>query len=394
MSIHIDNSEYKILVVDDVPSNITLLTILLKHEKFSVISANGGLDALRKVESEKPDLILLDIMMPDLDGYEVVAKIREMDFPMNDTPVIFLSALNASSEIVKGFKYGGNDFISKPFSKEELMIRVNHQISLIAAKKTILRQTESLKKTMKSRDRMYSVIAHDLRSPLGSIKMMLNILFVSLDEGKIGKDMYEMLSLSNQTTEETFNLLDNLLKWTKSQINKLNVVYQDLNLYEELKGIVSFSDNIAQPKGISVVMGNEKECGAFGDKDMIATITRNLLSNAIKFSYKGGVITVNYEDGKDENEGFAVVSVADQGCGMDESAQSSLLQDGSTFTTYGTANEEGSGLGLILCRDFATKMGGKLWLKSKKGVGTTFYFTIPKDDTKKNNLEIKDDKIS
>ena len=115
---------------------------------------------------------------------------------------------------------GGNDFISKPFNKEELIIRVTHQISLVAAKRIIIAQTEELRRTIMGRDKLYSVIAHDLRSPMGSIKMVLNMLILNLPSETIGPEMYELLTMANQTTEDVFSLLDNLLKWTKSQIGK------------------------------------------------------------------------------------------------------------------------------------------------------------------------------
>ena len=126
------------------------------------------------VETELPDLILLDVMMPDISGFEVAQQLKAKT-GYEQIPIIFLTALNSTADIVKGFQTGANDFISKPFNKEELIIRVTHQISLIAAKRIIYNQTEELKRTIKGRDKLYSVIAHDLRSPMASIKMVLNM---------------------------------------------------------------------------------------------------------------------------------------------------------------------------------------------------------------------------
>ena len=212
-------SEYKILIVDDVLSNVLLLKVLLTNEKFNIATANNGRLALEQVKAEKPDLVLLDVMMPDMSGFEVAQKMRETP-EMVDIPIIFLTALNSTEDIVKGFKVGGNDFISKPFNKEELIIRVRHQISLIAAKRIIVAKTEELRKTITGRDKLYSVIAHDLRSPMGSIKMVLNMLILNLPVEKIGNEMYELLTLANQTTGDVFSLLDNLLKWAKNRLNK------------------------------------------------------------------------------------------------------------------------------------------------------------------------------
>jgi len=378
MNVEVNNSEYKILVVDDVLSNIMLLKILLTTEKYQIVSAMGGKEALEKIPIEQPDLVLLDVMMPDMDGYEVTKIIRAMEPPLSDTPIIFLTALNSTADVVKGFQVGGNDFITKPFSREELLIRINHQVSLEAAKRIILRQTEELRSTIYARDKMYSVIAHDLRSPLGSIKMMLNMLLVSLSPEVIGKEFHEMLNLANQTTEDTFALLDNLLKWTKSQVGRLNVVYQQSEMVSLTKSVLDIYERIAAQKQIKLELEAPESCDMYADRDMIKSVLRNLLSNAIKFSMPGGMITVIIRDNVPEEGGMVVVAVKDTGCGIKEEAQEKLLKIDTHFSTFGTNKEEGSGLGLLLCQDFVLKNGGRLWFESTVGVGTTFYFSIPK----------------
>ncbi len=378
MNVEVNNAEYKILIVDDVLSNIMLLKILLTSEKYQIMSAMGGKEALEKMEAEKPDLILLDVMMPDLDGYEVTKIIRNMESPYNEIPIIFLTALNSTADVVKGFQVGGNDFITKPFSREELVMRVNHQISLEAAKRIILRQTEELRSTIQARDKMYSVIAHDLRSPLGSIKMMLNMLIVSLSPELIGGELHEMLNLANKSTEDTFALLDNLLKWTKSQVGRLNVVYQHSEMVSLTKGVLEIYEKMAELKNIKLRLEAPESCDMYADRDMIKSVMRNLLSNALKFSLPGGTVTVTIRDHVSEEGGMVVVSVQDTGCGIKEEAQTKLLKLDTHFSTFGTNKEEGSGLGLLLCQDFVLKNGGRLWFESKEGVGTTFFFSIPK----------------
>lgn len=379
MNVEVNNAEYKIMIVDDVLSNVMLLKILLTSEKYQIMSAMGGKEALEKILVEIPDLILLDVMMPDLDGYDVTTAIRAMEAPFRDIPIIFLTALNSTADVVKGFQVGGNDFVTKPFSREELLIRVNHQVSLEAAKRIILRQTEELRNTINARDKMYSVIAHDLRSPLGSIKMMLNMLMVSLQPQTIGADFHEMLNLANQTTEDTFALLDNLLKWTKSQVGRLNVVYQQSEMVSLTKGVLEIYERIAGSKQIKLVFDAPETCDMYADRDMIKSVLRNLLSNAIKFSSAGGTITISIRDNVSEEGGMVVVSVKDTGCGIKEESQAKLLKIDTHFSTFGTNKEEGSGLGLLLCQDFVQKNGGRLWFESKEGVGTTFYFSIPKE---------------
>jgi len=378
MNVEINNSEYKILIVDDVLSNILLLKILLTNEKYQISTAMGGKEALEKIVLEKPDLILLDVMMPDMDGFEVTTEIRKMPEPFNEIAIIFLTALNSTPDIVKGFQVGGNDFVSKPFSKEELVIRINHQISLIAAKRIIIRQTEELRSIITARDKMYSVIAHDLRSPMGSIKMMLNMLMVSLTQETIGDDLYEMLHMANKSTEDTFSLLDNLLKWTKSQIGRLNVVYQDSDMVLLTKVVLDIYDKVAELKQIKIILDSPETCEIYCDIDMIKSVLRNLLSNALKFTNDGGNVTVRIIDNVPEEGGKVVVCVEDTGCGMSEEDQKKLLNVETHFSKFGTNREEGSGLGLLLCQDFVVKNGGRLWFESRLGEGTKFYFSIPK----------------
>ena len=373
MEMIVTPQEYKILIVDDVLSNVLLLKVLLNGEKYTTVTANNGTEALAQIEKEKPDMVLLDVMMPDMNGFQV-AKILKSNPDTLEIPIIFLTALNSPEDIVKGFQSGGNDFISKPFNKEELLIRVKHQISLIAAKRFIVAQTEELRKTIMGRDKLYSVIAHDLRSPVGSIKMVLNMLTLSLPKELIGGDMFELLNSANQTTEEVFSLLDNLLKWTKSQIGRLKVVYQEIDISKVIEGVIEIFTMVADLKHISLNFGDHPEnVLVYGDIDMIKSVVRNIISNAIKFNNENGEIVVSLK----EMDGFAVVSVRDSGCGMDEDQQRKLLHTDTHFSTFGTNNEEGSGLGLLLCLDFVVKNGGKLWFESEKGVGSTFYFTIP-----------------
>lgn len=372
MNMEINPSEYKILIVDDVMSNVLLLKVLLTNEKFAIATASNGRQALEQVEKENPDLVLLDVMMPDMSGFEVAQHLKSNPNTA-DIPIIFLTALNSTADIVKGFQVGANDFISKPFNKEELIIRVTHQISLVAAKRLILSKTEELQRTIAGRDKLYSVIAHDLRSPMGSIKMVLNMLILNLPSEKIGAEMYELLTMANQTTEDVFSLLDNLLKWTKSQIGKLNVVYQDVDLVEVTDGVIEIFSMVASLKKIRIREMKPEKMMVNADIDMLKTVVRNLLSNAIKFSKENSEVLVKME----AVDGMAVVSVQDYGCGISEEGQKKLLHTDTHFSTFGTNNEEGSGLGLLLCKDFVVKNGGKLWFTSKEGEGSIFSFSIP-----------------
>ena len=367
----INRSDYKILIVDDVVSNVLLLKILLTNEKFQVCTAANGNQCIEQTKKEKPDLILLDVMMPDISGFDT-AVILKKDPETRDVPIIFLTALNSPSDLVKGFQVGANDFLTKPFNKEELVMRVMHQIELVAAKRTIVRQNEELKRTIQNRDKMYSVIAHDLRSPMASIRMVLNLLVNVVPRDTVGEEIFGLLDKANRESEETHDLLDNLLKWTKSQTGRLNVVTQDLDLNDIVPGVVDIFRMIAEMKGITLTYQSVQEhLIVRGDNDMLKTILRNFLSNAVKFTPAGQSIEVSCCEEGD----FARVSVRDHGVGIAPERVETIFKNGET--TYGTGGEEGSGLGLQLCQDFARKNGGDVKVVSTLGEGSTFSFTVP-----------------
>ena len=381
----INRSEYKILIVDDVVSNVLLLKILLTNEKFQVCTANNGTTCIEQAKKEHPDLILLDVMMPDISGFDT-AVILKKDEETKEIPIIFLTALNTPADLVHGFKVGASDFLTKPFNKEELVMRVMQQISLVAAKRIIEQQNAELRATLSNRDKMYSVIAHDLRSPMASIRMVLNLVVASTSPELVGPELYELLDKANKESEDVHDLLDkankesedvhdlldNLLKWTKSQTGRLNVVIQDLDLNDIIPGVVDIFEMIAQTKRIKLnLQMSDGPLVVTADNDMLKTVVRNFLSNAIKFSPEDSSIEIIMSK---EGE-FAKVSVRDHGVGIAADRLGSIFHKGET--TYGTGGEEGSGLGLQLCQDFARKIGGDCMVESVEGEGSTFSVLIP-----------------
>ena len=368
----INPAEFKLLVVDDVQTNVLLLKALLSKEGYGILVANNGQEALEVIRNENPDLILLDVMMPGMDGFEVAERLKSEEYRC-EIPIIFLTALDDTQSIVNGFKLGAGDFISKPFRKEELMVRIKHQLSLVAARRIIEEKNEELRKTIAGRDKMYSVIAHDLRSPMASMKMLLNTIMMSVEKDKIDPDIFDMLEMSNKTSEEVFSLLDNLLKWTKSQLGKLTVIPQKLDISGLADGVVEVMNSVAEVKHIKLIRTDHESFFVYVDIEMIKSILRNLISNAVKFSNPDSEIKVGIkaEDGK------VIVSLTDSGKGIKKEDQHKLLKDSTHFTTYGTNSEEGSGLGLLLCRDFARKNGGELWFESEENLGSVFSFSLP-----------------
>ena len=369
----VNNSDYTILIVDDVEANIFLLKLLISRAGYKTLTAKDGKEALEMIDKYNPDLILLDIMMPIMDGHEVARRLKNTPDKAG-IPIIFLSALNSTEDIVQGFRLGAADYVSKPFNKDELLTRLNHQISLIYAKKTISAQTEELKKTIYNRDKLYSVIAHDLRSPIASIRMVMEVLVSRIPKECLDEDIYEMLITANRLTEDSFNLLDNLLKWAKSQTGRLNTVFQDdVDVMSVINGVVAVQQSVAKLKNIEINIIGSTNKSARLDIDMLKTSLRNLISNAIKFSFDNSEIDIVI---KDENK-RVVVDVIDRGTGISEDKKRLLFDSNSHFTSFGTGNEEGAGLGLLIAKEFITRIGGELTFKSQEGKGSTFSFSIP-----------------
>lgn len=376
-NIELNPSDYKILVVDDISTNVLLLKAVLTKAKYKTITAGGGIEALEQIKRESPDLILLDVMMPDMDGYEVIRRLKNEPkyTEFQEIPVIFLTALHNPEDIVKGFKLGASDYVAKPFNHEELITRVGHHIFIAAAKHTIVRQRDELKTSMESRDKMYSVIAHDLRSPVGTIKMIFNMLSMNATPETIGAENFEMLTMGNNITESTFMLLDNLLKWTKSQTGRMNAVFQEADLSEVILFASKTQELVAKVKNIEIEFDMPRSIHVQCDVDMVKTIMRNLLSNAIKYSTEGSKIVISTED----SPTHGIVHVRDFGQGINEGDLPKLLNPDIHYTTYGTKNEEGSGLGLLLVSDLVKRNGGELSVTSKLCQGSTFTFTVAKE---------------
>ena len=264
--------------------------------------------------------------MPDISGFDT-AVILKKDPETLDIPIIFLTALNNPSDLVHGFQVGANDFLTKPFNKEELVMRVMHQIQLVAAKRIIVKQNEELRRTINNRDKMYSVIAHDLRSPMASIRMVLNLAVNVVSPETVGEEIFSLLDKANRESEETHDLLDNLLKWTKSQTGRLNVVYQDIDLDDVVPGVVDIFKMIAEMKKIPLqYIPAEEKLTVRADNDMIKTVIRNFLSNAIKFTPEGKGIDVYYKRDGD----FARICVRDHGVGIAADRVDTIFHKGET----------------------------------------------------------------
>ncbi|MGM0498121.1 MAG: hybrid sensor histidine kinase/response regulator [Bacteroidota bacterium] len=359
-----------ILVVDDSMQNLKLLGNMLKDWNYQIALAKNGREALEIAPKIIPSLILLDIMMPEMDGYQVCNELKK-DSKTKDIPVIFLTAKTSNEDIIKGFKAGGVDYITKPFNQDELMMRIQTHLELKAAHDKIQTQAEELRESNATKDKMFSVISHDLRAPLGGIKSMMDIIFEDRANNKEISD--KSLQSLKTAADQTYNLLENLLYWSRQQRKKLNFDPELINLYDLVEENLELMNSLANNKNIEIKNELPTELTVFADNNMIKTIIRNLINNAIKFSNKGGKIRIHSEI----KEETVFLSIEDNGIGIDEENLKKIQDKKQFFTTYGTGREKGSGLGLNLCFDFARRNNGDLTIKSIQGEGSIFILSLP-----------------
>jgi len=238
----------------------------------------------------------------------------------------------------------------------------------------------SLKELNATKDKLFSVIGHDLRSPFNSILGYSELLIKNKHQYDEDKLEYFVKGI-NSTAESTLNLLDNLLFWARSQTGQIQYQPEAIGLEEVIARSVNFANPSASIKNISLNHIPNHEIEIVADRNMLRTILRNLISNAIKFTHTSGKIDVYCI--YDQNE--VKITVSDNGTGMNEETRKNLFQANATISSRGTENEKGTGLGLILCKEFVETHGGTIWVESEPGKGSDFHFTIPLVNTKKND---------
>ncbi|MBF0352304.1 MAG: hybrid sensor histidine kinase/response regulator [SAR324 cluster bacterium] len=365
------HSPLNILIVDDTPANLKVLSDMLKDFNFKVRPVPSGKLALHAAEKEPPDLIILDIMMPEMDGYEVCRRLKENE-KLKEIPVIFISALNETKDIVKGFIAGGTDYITKPFQIEEVKARVDMHLKVHFLQLELQKNAIKLQELNAMKDRFFSIIAHDLKNPLSGIAGVSAMMMKQSQTMKEEKKN-QLIQMIHESAQNSFNLLENLLLWARSQKDELKFNPVTLDLSKMIHDCTAFLENMAQHKHIELLHELKESCNAVADYDMILTVIRNLISNAIKFTEPNGTITISCEESADS----MILSVKDSGIGMQPEDLEKLFNL-DTVSKIGTSKEKGSGLGLVLCKEFVEKNGGKIWVNSEFQKGSEFFFSLPK----------------
>jgi len=355
-----------ILIVDDTPQNIQVLGNILYDKGYNISISSSGTQALQSVKTKTPDLILLDIQMPGMDGFEV-CKMLKANLLTKEIPIIFLTAATESENIIHGFELGAVDYITKPFNVPELIARVATHIELKLSK-------EKLIELNATKDKFFSIIAHDLKNPFADLLSSCELLKRSITKQDMNKIEKYTDNICN-SSKNAYNLLENILNWSLLQMGKFTVKKEKFNIHYLICDALIGLQNIVIEKEIEIKVIGDKKAEAFFDIEMFKAIIRNFATNAIKFSNKKEKVIVEITE---FNETAFKVSVKDSGVGISEEDLLKLFRIDISHITQGTNNEKGTGLGLILCKDFAKKNGSEIFVESEEGKGSIFSFTVEK----------------
>jgi two-component system sensor histidine kinase/response regulator len=348
-----------VLIVDDAAKNLQVLGTILKEEPVDIAAAMNGKQALAVIEKTRPDLILLDIMMPELDGFATMKQLKSNQ-DTAEIPVIFLTARTEMEDIVKGLKLGAVDYITKPFNSTELLARVRNHLEL-------KRSRDALQEANAAKDKFFSIISHDLRTPFAIIIGFAEYLidhFGKINEKKSLELYQDILSISRRSHQ----LFENLLQWARSQAGSIPFRPETLQMKTVVNETVGLLKDRAREKGIRLITDVPEDLIVRADKNMLDTILRNLTGNAIKFTRAGGRVEVTM---RKRNSGYQIC-VADDGVGIPKPIQDKLFRISEHVSTHGTEQEEGAGLGLILVKEFTEKHGGRIEIESEEGKGSKF----------------------
>ena len=354
-----------ILVVDDNPTNIELLLVYLHEKEYRILVTRDGQSAIKRAITVQPDLILLDIMMPGMDGFETCKILKENPTTKN-IPIIFMTALSDIQTKLKGFKLGAIDYITKPFQRAEVSAR-------IATHLTIQQQKAKLAELNASKDRFFSIVAHDMKGAFGSLMTFTKYITKSFDDWS-REELKGLILEMCISSEKNYKLLENFLEWSRIQMGATPFQPKKTLLeYVVVQAIQLFHEH-AESKGITISYDFSSETFVMADSQMLATIFRNLISNAIKFTQQGGTVDIKCKDLKNNIE----IIVQDTGCGMDQETVDNLFCIDIKYQKTGTAGEKGTGLGLLLCKELVEKHDGTINIESVKDKGTSFIISFPK----------------
>ncbi|HLO85435.1 MAG TPA: hybrid sensor histidine kinase/response regulator [Nostocaceae cyanobacterium] len=364
----------RILAVDDTRDNLILVQTILESEGYEIDLVSDGTTALQKVEQSPPDLILLDVMMPGMDGYEVTRRIRNNP-ELGYIPILLITAFHESS-VVEGLDAGADDFIRKPFDTDELLARVR---SLLRLKHSIDEQ----QKMTRQREDFVSRLTHDLRTPLVAADRML-MLFQQEAFCKISPEMKQAIAVMIRSNQNLMQMVNTLLEVYRFEAGKKTLNLEKCELKQIAEEVVSELIPLAEEKNLTIKLDTHKldqledhNGIVIGDQLELRRVLNNLIGNAIKFTDTGGINIRIFETSPPISEkSEVIVEVADTGYGIAPEDQVRIFER----FRQGRNKRAGSGLGLHLSHRIIEAHGGKITVNSELGQGSTFTVRLPKEN--------------
>lgn len=357
----------KVLIVDDDPMVVKSLERILQAQHFLLYSVFSGEDALQAIYNVNPDIILLDILMPGMDGFRVCQTLKS-DPLKKQIPVIFLSSTTSTSDIVKGFEAGAVDYITKPFQAAELIARLRTHLELKQAREEIL--NTNLLKT-----KFFNLITNDIKNALIGVKGVANFLLQELksQEGQQNESLKLARILYNDSND-LYLLLQNLIEWATVEADYFQPEAKSVNLFTLIHQIKKENQFSLAQKELLFNIECPEDFVIFSNPEALHNILDHLLSNAIKYSATGSSILFRIAHQDDKIH----MQLEDFGVGMDpEIADQIFKLDNPHPKTIGTAGEKGTGLGLIICRALMEKLHGHIRIETKKRQGIIVHLELP-----------------
>ncbi|MHC5861059.1 hybrid sensor histidine kinase/response regulator [Nostoc sp.] len=373
MSVVENNKIYRILAVDDTRDNLILVQAILESEGYEIDLASDGIKALQKIDQSPPDLILLDVMMPGIDGYEVTRRIRKNP-AISYIPILLITAFHQSS-VVEGLDAGADDFIRKPFDTDELLARVR---SLLRLKHSLDEQ----QKMARQREDFVSRLTHDLRTPLVAADRMLN-LFEMETFCKISPEMKQAIAVMIRSNQNLMEMVNTLLEVYRFEAGKKTLNWEECDLREISQEVVSELSPLTNEKGLTLEIDTSKldplspKAGIImGDRLELRRVINNLIANAIKFTDTGGITIRIFETPPQPgNPDLVTIEIEDTGYGIAPEDQATIFER----FRQGKNKRSGSGLGLHLSHRIVEGHAGNIQVVSEVGKGSLFTVKLPKN---------------
>jgi two-component system sensor histidine kinase/response regulator len=360
-----------ILVVDDTAENLRLLTNMLGAKGYEVRPVTSGRHALQAAERSAPDLILLDINMPEMDGYEVCRRLKEIP-NLREIPVIFITALTDTADKLKAFGIGGVDYISKPFQIDEVLARVQVHIAFRRAQRELAANYERLQGLEKLRDNLVNMIVHDMRSPLAVIMGNLDLLRMILEEETLSEPAADRLNAASSGVRNLAGMANDLLDVSKMEEGKMNLKLESCDILELAQDVAQGLSTLDRTRTITVEKSAQVSISC--DIPIIRRTLQNLLSNAFKHTPKGSAVKVTATDPGN----LVRLSVIDSGSGVPAESRERIFEKFGTAATRGEGKYHSVGLGLAFCKLAVQAHGGKIGVDPRDEGGSVFWFELPR----------------